>query len=91
MGDNLTSLNSIFTKDEIEYLSIIQSTLNFEPMRGGRRFILKLTSQQAMDLSDKLTDLLMEIGFTEDGEDVNPKGRIIEDIIDKLFAAEDFQ
>ncbi len=46
--------------------------------------------QQAMDLSDKLTGLLMEIGFTEDGEDVNPKGRIIEEIIDKLFAAEDF-
>ncbi len=36
--------------------------------------------QQAMDLSDKLTGLLMEIGFTEDGEDVNPKGRIIEEI-----------
>lgn len=89
MEDNLTSQNFIFTKDEIEYLSIIQSTLNFEPMRGGR--ILKLTSQQAIDLSDKLTDLLMEIGFTEDGEDVNPKGRIIEEIIDKLFATEDFQ
>ena len=44
-----------------------------------------------MDLSDKLTDLLMEVGFTEDGENVNSKGRIIEDIIDKLFAAEDFQ
>lgn len=89
MEDNLTSQNFIFTKDEIEYLSIIQSTLNVEPMRGGR--ILKLTSQQAIDLSDKLTDLLMEIGFTEDGEDVNPKGRIIEEIIDKLFATEDFQ
>lgn len=33
-----------------------------------------------MNLSDKLTDLLMEIGFTEDGEDGNPKGRIIEEI-----------
>lgn len=33
-----------------------------------------------MDLSDKLTDLLMEVGFTEDGENVNPKGRIIEEI-----------
>lgn len=89
MRDNLTTLNFIFTKDEIEYLNIIQSTLKFEPMRGGRS--LKLTMQQAMDLSDKLTDLLMKVGFTEDGEDVNPKGRIIEEIIDKLFAAEDFQ